>query len=87
MVLVGHAYAGAVVAGTRSDRVKALVYISALAPDEGETVADVFYRAAPHPKAPKLAPDGHDGKAYDITDPEAPLPETRWTWRPVSVSG
>jgi pimeloyl-ACP methyl ester carboxylesterase len=59
VVLVGHAYAGAVIAGTRSDRVKALVYISALAPDEGETVADVFYRTEPHPQAPKLAPDDH----------------------------
>lgn len=36
---------------------KSQVYIAALAPDEGETVADVFYRAAPHPEAPKLAPD------------------------------
>jgi pimeloyl-ACP methyl ester carboxylesterase len=59
VVLVGHAYAGAVIAATRSDRVGALVYISALAPDEGETVADVFYRLEPHPLAPKLAPDGH----------------------------
>lgn len=57
VVLVGHAYAGAVIAETRSDQVKALVYVTALAPDEGEKVADVFYRAAPHPKAPKLAPD------------------------------
>ena len=38
---------------------KALVYVAALAPDEGETVADVFYRAEPHPQAPKLAPDDH----------------------------
>jgi pimeloyl-ACP methyl ester carboxylesterase len=37
--------------------VNSLVYIAALAPDEGETVADVFYRTAPHPSAPKLAPD------------------------------
>jgi pimeloyl-ACP methyl ester carboxylesterase len=59
VVLVGHAYAGAVIASTRSDRVKALVYVAALAPDEGETVADVFYRTTPHPQAPKLAPDGH----------------------------
>src|SRR5262244_298750 len=59
VVLAGHAYGGAVMGGTRSDKVKALVYVSALAPDEGETVADVFYRAEPHPKAPKLAPDGH----------------------------
>ena len=57
VVLAGHAYAGAVIAGTRSDKVAGLVYIAALAPDEGETVADVFYRAAPHPQAPKLAPD------------------------------
>ena len=57
VVLVGHAYAGAVIAETKSERVKALVYVTALAPDQGETVADVFYRAAPHPSAPKLAPD------------------------------
>ncbi|MGA7074889.1 alpha/beta fold hydrolase [Bradyrhizobium sp.] len=58
-VLVGHAYAGAVIAETRSKQVKALVYVTALAPDEGEKVADVFYRVAPHPNAPKLAPDDH----------------------------
>jgi pimeloyl-ACP methyl ester carboxylesterase len=57
VVLVGHAYAGAVIAATRSEKVQSLVYIAALAPDEGETVADIFYRAEPHPKAPKLAPD------------------------------
>jgi pimeloyl-ACP methyl ester carboxylesterase len=38
-------------------RVKALVYVAALAPDEGEKVADVFYHLPPHPLAPKLAPD------------------------------
>jgi pimeloyl-ACP methyl ester carboxylesterase len=59
VILAGHAYAGAVIAGTRSEKVKALVYVTALAPDEGETVADVFYRAEPHPSAPKLAPDSH----------------------------
>lgn len=57
VVLVGHAYAGAVIAATRDEKVKALVYVAALAPDEGETVADVFTRAEPHPQAPKLAPD------------------------------
>ena len=36
----------------------ALVYVTALAPDEGEKVADVFYRVEPHPQAPKLVPDG-----------------------------
>lgn len=59
IVLVGHAYAGAVIALARPQRVKALVYVTALAPDEGEKVADVFYRVAPHPQAPKLAPDGN----------------------------
>jgi pimeloyl-ACP methyl ester carboxylesterase len=59
LVLVGHAYAGAVIGATRNERVKSLIYVAALAPAEGETVADVFYRAAPHPQAPQLAPDRH----------------------------
>jgi pimeloyl-ACP methyl ester carboxylesterase len=59
IILVGHAYAGAVIAAVHDARVKALVYIAALAPDEGETVANVFYRAAPHPEAPQLQPDAH----------------------------
>ncbi len=58
-VLVAHAYAGAVIAGPKDDRVKSLVYVAALAPAEGETVADVFYRAKPHPQAPHLQPDVH----------------------------
>jgi pimeloyl-ACP methyl ester carboxylesterase len=67
VVLAGHAYAGGVIGATRSDKVKALVYVAALAPDEGETVADVFSRGARHPQAPKLVPDAH-GLIY--------LPET-----------
>jgi pimeloyl-ACP methyl ester carboxylesterase len=59
VVLVGHAYSGAVIAETRSEKVRSLVYVTALAPDEGEKVTDVFYRTEPHPKAPKLAPDSH----------------------------
>lgn len=59
LVLVGHAYAGAVIGSTRNPRVRSLIYVAALAPAEGETVADVFYRAAPHPQAAKLAPDSH----------------------------
>jgi len=57
VLLVGHAYAGAVIAGSKGDRVKSLAYVAALAPAEGETVADVFYRAKPHPEAPHLEPD------------------------------
>ncbi|MGA2889208.1 MAG: hypothetical protein ABSE51_14245 [Terracidiphilus sp.] len=39
------------------ERIKSLVYVAALAPNEGETVAQVFYRDDPHSQAPKLAPD------------------------------
>src|SRR5579862_7135332 len=56
ILLMGHAYAGAVIALARPERVKALVYVTALAPDEGEKVADVFYLLPPHAQAPKLVP-------------------------------
>lgn len=59
IVLVGHAYAGAVIGAVRGEKVKALVYVAALAPDESETVLDVFTRTPPHPLAPKLDPDNH----------------------------
>jgi pimeloyl-ACP methyl ester carboxylesterase len=57
VIVAGHAYAGAVIATASEERVKALVYVAALAPDEGETVAQVFYHDEAHPQAPKLAPD------------------------------
>jgi pimeloyl-ACP methyl ester carboxylesterase len=59
VVLVGHAYAGAVIASTRSKKVQALVYVAALAPDQGETVAEVFNRFGHDDKAPELAPDSN----------------------------
>jgi len=59
VVLVGHAYSGAVIAAVRNDRVKSLVYIAALAPNEGETVAKVFYLNPNSPEAPKMVPDAH----------------------------
>jgi pimeloyl-ACP methyl ester carboxylesterase len=57
VVLAAHAYAGAVIGLVRPERVKALVYVNAFAPDEGEKLTDLFFRAEPHPQAPKLAPD------------------------------
>jgi hypothetical protein len=39
VIVAGHAYAGAVIAAMNEERVKALVYVAALAPEEGETVA------------------------------------------------
>jgi pimeloyl-ACP methyl ester carboxylesterase len=59
LVLVAHAYAGAVIAASTNERVRGLVFVAALAPDEGESVADVFYRDASHPQAPQLVPDAH----------------------------
>jgi pimeloyl-ACP methyl ester carboxylesterase len=59
VLLAGHAYGGAPIAGPKDSREKSLVYIAALAPVEGETVADVFYRAKPHPEAPPMQPDSH----------------------------
>jgi len=57
VLLAAHAYAGAVIGLARSERVKALVYVNSFAPDEGEKLTDLFFRAEPHPQAPKLAPD------------------------------
>jgi len=57
VVLVAHAYAGAVIGSSTHPRVAALVFVAALAPDKGETVADVFYRNPSHETAPNLSPD------------------------------
>ena len=59
VVLAGHSYGGAVItaAGSEDTNVKALVYIAAMAPDEGETVGQLLHRAASHPSAPALVPD------------------------------
>jgi|SRR5579864_7636205 len=69
VVLVGHSYGGAVItaAAAGDPKVKALVYVAAVAPDEGETVGHLFHRAAPHPKAPKLQPD-EDGLLWVTAD-------------------
>jgi pimeloyl-ACP methyl ester carboxylesterase len=57
MILAAHAYAGAVISAANNARVKSLVYVAALTPDQGETVGDVFYRGKRHPRAPQLVPD------------------------------
>jgi pimeloyl-ACP methyl ester carboxylesterase len=56
VVLVGHSYGGFVIsnAATGADNVKALVYVDAFIPDEGETVFQIL---------------GGSGSAYDIPDP------------------
>jgi pimeloyl-ACP methyl ester carboxylesterase len=59
VVLVGHSYGGAVItaAGSGNLNVKALVYIAAMAPDEGETVGQLLHHSAPRASAPALVPD------------------------------
>jgi pimeloyl-ACP methyl ester carboxylesterase len=94
MVLVGHAYGGAVIGAIRDDRVKSYVYVAALAPDEGETVAQVFYRDESHPEQPKLVPDKYgfiwmpdDGFARAVAH-NVPTDQTRIltaVQRPISV--
>jgi pimeloyl-ACP methyl ester carboxylesterase len=95
VVLAAHAYAGAVIAATANKRVQALVYITALAPDEGETVAEVFYREKPHPEAPQLVPDAHGfiwmpREAFDTAFAQNASPERAAlfaaTQRPLSVA-
>jgi pimeloyl-ACP methyl ester carboxylesterase len=44
VVLVGHSYGGAVITNAATPNVKALVYIAAVAPDQGESQADIFAR-------------------------------------------
>jgi pimeloyl-ACP methyl ester carboxylesterase len=60
VLLIAHSYAGAVItaAGADNPQVKAMVYIAAIVPDEGETVGALFQRAEPQPNTrPQLAPD------------------------------
>jgi pimeloyl-ACP methyl ester carboxylesterase len=69
IVLVGHSYGGFVItnAALNNPRVKALVYIAALAPDEGETALGLIARspgsllAAALVATPFLGPDGKVG--------------------------
>ena len=58
VVLVGHSYGGFVItnAATGLGRVKALVYVDAFAPEEGENVFQIL---------------GGSGSAFDIPDPTA----------------
>ncbi|GAA3640502.1 alpha/beta fold hydrolase [Microlunatus ginsengisoli] len=58
VVLVGHSYGGVVItnAGAAGGDVRALVYVDAFVPDEGETVFQIL---------------GGSGSAFDVPDPTA----------------
>lgn len=96
IILAGHSYGGAVItaAAAGNSNVRALVYIAAIVPDEGETVADVFRRVPPYPSSPKLEPDA-DGFLWLTVDgfrnafaPDASASETALmaaTQKPISL--
>ncbi|MBB5063815.1 alpha/beta hydrolase [Granulicella mallensis] len=95
VLLVAHAYAGAVIAGVDDPKVKGLVYITALAPDEGETTVEVFTRTAPHPDAPQMAPDENGfiwmphiaiGKAFAQNASDEEKVRLEATQRPINVA-
>lgn len=59
VVLVGHSYGGAVIteAAAKNPNVKALVYVAAFAPDDGETLNGLIERFAPSPLGTSVVPD------------------------------
>ena len=84
VVLVGHSYGGAVItgAGAASANVKALVYVSAFAPDKGEALGPLIESKAPSSLTPAIVPDSagflsidrakfRDVFAADVSDSEA----------------
>ena len=56
VVLVGHSYGGFVITNAATENVKALVYVDAFIPDEGEIVFGIL---------------GGSGSAFDVPDPTA----------------
>jgi pimeloyl-ACP methyl ester carboxylesterase len=57
VILVGHSYGGAVVSEAGTDpNVKGLVYITAFAPDQGESVSSLFANPPPGAPVPPIRP-------------------------------
>ena len=96
VVLVSHSYGGAVVtaAGSGNLNVKALVYVAAMAPDEGETVGQLLHRSTQHVSAPALVPDENaflwmsakgfaDAVAHDSSAEDAELMAA--TQKPIAI--
>jgi len=80
VVLVAHSYAGAVIsAAGHASKVKGLAFITAYAPDEGETVGALRTKNPAHAETPILKPDQNgfvwmgiqgvkSGLAHDLND-------------------
>jgi pimeloyl-ACP methyl ester carboxylesterase len=102
VVLVGHSYGGPVIseAAYANANVKALVYVAAIAPDAGESTADLAGRFPGNTLGPTLAPpvelaDGgkdlyiqqdkfHDQFAADVSNADAKVMAA--TQRPVTAA-
>jgi pimeloyl-ACP methyl ester carboxylesterase len=97
VVVVAHSYGGAVISGAAAGNpnVKALVFISAFAPDANEPVGALINNYAPTPLGSALVPD-HAGflyvdtaKFHDAFAQDLPLRQTRIlaaTQKPLNAS-
>jgi pimeloyl-ACP methyl ester carboxylesterase len=95
VVLVGHSYGGAIItgAGAASANVKALVFVSAFAPDQGEALGPLIGSHAPSSLTPAIVPDSagflyidrakfRDVFAADVSDNESAVMAA--TQKPIS---
>jgi pimeloyl-ACP methyl ester carboxylesterase len=84
VILVGHSYGGAVIseAAAGNNKVKALVYVAAFAPDKGESLDGLIKKYPPTPLFAAVVPDSagflfidqakyHEVFAHDVTQEEA----------------
>jgi len=77
-ILVGHSYGGAVITEAGNDpKVAGLVYITAFAPDKGESVATLIKDPPPGAPVPPILPP-QDG--YLFLDRGSSAPPSRPTW-------
>jgi pimeloyl-ACP methyl ester carboxylesterase len=94
-ILVGHSYGGAIITEAGNDsNVAGLVYVSAFAPDEGETLLKISQSGPPSPNSGILPPvDGflwydvskfHSGFCADLPDAKAAFMAASQT--PLAVS-
>jgi pimeloyl-ACP methyl ester carboxylesterase len=87
-ILVGHSYGGAIItqAGDTSN-VAALVYVSAFAPDAGESLASLSKNGAPAVPDPGFQPDAYGFIWYDQAKfardfcPDLPAAQAEWMSR------
>ena len=94
VILVGHSFGGAVISvAARSDsNVKALVYVDAFAPDEGESQLSLFSSYPPPPKDFFTPVPFAAGGDADVSSPRSIMgrsspqtfrrrPRRSWRWR------